>query len=704
MTEASRRVFLQALGAGAVASALPGSIARALSIPAASRTGTINDVEHIVILMQENRSFDSYFGSLRGVRGFSDPRAVSLPSGNLVWYQPTGSGTSYVLPFRPAVTNAGLTFVQDVSHTWTSSHGAWNNGKYDQWIPNKGTTTMAYYTRKDVPFQYALADAFTICDAYHCSLMGPTDPNRYHLWTGWCGNDGQGGGPVIDNAEVGYDWSTFPEKMQAAGITWKVYQDVGTGLTAAGYWGWTSNPYIGNYGDNSLLYFHQYQNAASTDPLAMYARTGTDIAVSGTLFDVLRADVMNNTLPQVSYITAPEAYSEHPNWTPDFGAWYVSQVLDALTSNPQVWSKTVVFYGFDEAGGFFDHMVPPTPPQSRAQGESTVSTINEIFPGSSKYAAGPYGLGTRVPMIVISPWSKGGYVCSEVFDHTSLIKFIETRFGAATNPALVETNITPWRRAVVGDMTSAFNFHKHEHGHVPLPNTNTWQPSSADITTGLRFPDYVPVVPATQTMPTQEPGLRWARPLPYRLFVHGVVDTAHKRVAIRFGNLGTAGVVYQVRSGDGVSGPWIYTVTPHTHAADVWPVSASTSLYDLTVYGSNGFLRAFKGSVASGAAHLDVNIVEDHHDDGLRLMITNSGAADALVTIKNAYSSETETQTIAAGAAATLSVDLRSTYGWYDLTVTVGTDSAFHRQLAGHVETGRDSVSDPMIGGLGEAP
>src|ERR1700751_4750311 len=424
-----RRKFLQLLTAGAAASAFPASIARALQIPANDRTRSIQDVEHIVFMMQENRSFDHYFGALRGVRGFGDPRAVRLPSGQPVWYQPNGE--SYLLPFHPGAPNLGLQFLEDLAHDWTTTHAAWNEGKYDQWVPQKGTTTMAHLVRSDIPWHCALADAFTICDAYHCSLLGPTAPNRYYMWTGWVGNDGSGGGPVVDNAEAGYDWSTYPERLQAAGVTWKIYQDVGLGLTAAGSWGWVeADPYIGNYGDNSLLYFHQYQNAAPGSPLAEGAKTGTNIAARGTLFDEFRDDVANGRLPQVSWVVAPEAYTEHPNWPANYGAWYVSQVLDALTANPEVWSKTAFFLTYDENDGFFDHMVPPTVPQSRAQGLSTVDITNEIFAGTSDNPAGPYGLGVRVPMIVISPWSKGGWVNSEVLDHTSLIRFIERRFGS----------------------------------------------------------------------------------------------------------------------------------------------------------------------------------------------------------------------------------------------------------------------------------
>jgi len=157
MMTLGRRAFLQFLGSSALTAALPTSIERALAIPAHQRNGTIEDVEHIVILMQENRAFDHYFGTLRGVRGFGDPRAVVLPSGRPVWFQPDGKG--FVLPFHPTAPDLGLQFLEDTPHGWTDTHAAWNDGKYDQWIPNKGTSTMAYLTRADIPDHYALAAA-----------------------------------------------------------------------------------------------------------------------------------------------------------------------------------------------------------------------------------------------------------------------------------------------------------------------------------------------------------------------------------------------------------------------------------------------------------------------------------------------------------------------------------------------------------------
>ena len=590
-----RRTFLQLLGAGAFAGARStASIKRALAIPAHNRSGTIADVEHIVFLMQENRAFDHYFGTLRGVRGFGDPRAVRLPSGDPVWNQPNDA--TPVLPFHPTAPNLGLQFFEDLPHDWKTTHLAWNGGKYDGWVPNKGTSTMAYLDPRRHPLSLPARwpTLFTVCDAYHCSLLGPTDPNRYHMWTGWVGNDGKNGGPVLDNAEAGYDWSTYPEVpwRPAASPAGRFFRIVGLGLNAASnFWGFTDDAFIGNFGDNSLLYFHQYQNAQPGSPLFQGALQGTNINVSGGLFDQLQADVRANKLPQVSWIVAPEAYSEHGNWPPNFGAWYVSQVLDTLTSNPALFSKTALFLMFDENDGLFDHMVPPTPPQSRAEGQSTVETTNEVFAGNADFAAGPFGMGVRVPMIVISPWSKGGWVSSELFDHTSLIKFVEQRFGGGGH--LREKNITPWRRAVTGDLTSAFDFKTPNDDRFTLPSTAAYVPPDSN-----RHPDYVPAVPVQQSVPAQEPGIRPARPLPYELQAVGEADIDSGKVKIHVANApGRRPRCFRSCSGSDGDGPWTYTVGAGDALEDRWNFRAShETSYDLTVYGPNGFMRAFKGA------------------------------------------------------------------------------------------------------------
>jgi len=700
-TSKNRRDFLRfaagSLGAAAAATMLPPAIRKALALPANNRTGTIQDIEHIVILMQENRSFDHYFGTLRGVRGFGDPRPVMLPGGQPVWQQPNGIGS--LLPFRPHAGDLGLQYMQGTPHNWPDSHGAWNEGRYDAWIANKGTTTMAYFTREDIPFHFALADAFTVCDAYHCSLLGSTDPNRYHMWTGWVGNDGSGGGPVIDNSELGYGWSTYPERLETAGISWKIYQDIGVGLDGPGFWGWTEDPFIGNYGDNSLLYFDQYRNALPGSALYDKARIGTNVANGDSYFDLLQADVDAGTLPQVSWIVAPEAFTEHSNWPANYGAWYVAQVLDILTSNPDLWSKTALFITYDENDGFFDHVVPPYAPWSSSVGQSTVDTTNEYFEGGGNYGPGPYGLGNRVPMIVVSPWTRGGWVCSEVFDHTSLIRFIERRFGEG-NPALTETNITPWRRAVCGDLTSAFDFVTPNAGLPSLPTTSGYVPPDQD-----RHDDYVPTPPAHQSLPLQEAGVRPARALPYEFGVSGRIDADNGRYWLDFDNTGSAAASFQVYGGNRTDGPWSYTAGAGESVSDYWSAVAVThGIYDLSVYGPNGFLRTFSGDMnlatSGNGASPEVTASYDAIGDSLVLHVVNDGAADCTLTLATNHYADAAPQTYAVAAGASIDIDwpLGASAHWYDITLTSDHDKWYQRRLAGHIETGQPSTSDPAYG------
>jgi phospholipase C len=558
-------------------------------------------------------------------------------------------------------------------------------------VPNKGVTTMTYHTRSDLPYQFALADAFTICDNYYCSLMGPTDPNRYHMWTGWVGNDGNAGGPVITNAEAGYDWSTYPERLERAGISWKVYQDIGVGLDAAGFWGWTDDPYIGNYGDNSLLYFHQYQIALPGNPLADKAKTGTEINLLNrdpeALLSDLREDVRHGRLPEVSWIVAPEAYTEHPNWEPDFGAWYVSQVIDILANNPEVWSRMALFLTYDEEGGFFDHLVPPTPPQTRAQGLSTAPITNEIFPGDGSHPAGPYGLGIRVPMIIISPWTRGGWVNSQLFDHTSMIRFLEARF-AHRGTDLVETNITPWRRAVVGDLTTAFDFDTPNQSRpIQLPDTADFKPEDL-----VRHPDEVPVPPADQRLPRQEPGVRPARAIPYTLHADG--RATGSSFSLDFRSAGGAAAVFQVWSAGSADAPRTYTVESGRLLTDAWDAASG---YDLAVQGPNGFSRRFKGG---GGASVEVKASYDERENRIALTIGNRGAERVEVRIRDGYTSRVAELSVGRGATKTEQWSLSRNRGWYDLVITVEGDPGFEYRYAGHVENGRDSISDPAMGGL----
>ncbi|MBN0048682.1 phospholipase C, phosphocholine-specific [Streptomyces actuosus] len=680
MPDVNRRRFLQLAGATTAFSALSGSIQRAAALPANRRTGSIEDVEHIVVLMQENRSFDHYFGSLRGVRGFGDPRPVLQPGGKPVWYQ--SDGTRDVLPFRPDADELGMQFLEGLPHGWPDGQAAYNGGRYDRWVPTKGTTTMAYLTREDIPFHYALADAFTVCDAYHCSFIGSTDPNRYYMWTGYTGNDGSGGGPVLGNDERGYGWTTYPERLERSGVSWKIYQDTGDGLDAAGSWGWIGDAYRGNYGDNSLLYFDSYRDARPGDALYEKARSGTDVKNGDGWFDELRADVRAGALPQISWIAAPEAFTEHSNWPSNYGAWYIAQVLDALTADPRVWARTALFITYDENDGFFDHVVPPLPPKSAAQGRSTVDVSPDLFPGDAKHPAGPYGLGPRVPMLVVSPWSRGGYVCSETFDHTSILRFMERRFGVE------ETNISPWRRAVCGDLTSAFDFSRRDSSPAALPDTAAWEPPDRN-----RRPDYRPAPPADPAMPRQECGQRPARPLAYDPSVDGSADTAAGTFTLSFASGADAGAAFHVTSGNRTDGPWMYTTAAGARLSDTWNSVYSGGAYDLTVHGPNGFLRTFRGRNKVAGPEVTAR----RSGDDIELVLTQHGSGTVRLTVTDGYGGPVRTVTVRPGSTVRQVVDLTASRRWYDLSVTADGDAAFLRRFAGHVENGRAGVSDPAI-------
>jgi phospholipase C len=385
------------------------------------RAGRLSDVEHVVIFINENRSFDSYFGTYGGVRGFGDPNVLKLRDGSSkpIFAQPFpgAAGAPYgghLLPFR-FDTSKGGECVNDISHEWAALHQCWDGGALDSFVSvhvdptvngtRDGPNTMGYYTRDDLPFFHALADNFTICDGYFCSVIGPTDPNRLYSMSATIDPAGKNGGPSLQTLVTNraqqygkFTWPTYPEQLQAHGISWKVY----------------ATP-DGNYGDNVLPYFKAYQQ---NPQLAANALTPTFPAD-------FQADCAAGTLPQVSWVLASLVQSEHPPAPVTYGEVALSQVLGALTSNSALWAKTALFATYDENGGFFDH-VPPPVPQAATPGEYlTVEPLPSIAGG----IRGPIGLGFRVPMLVLSPFSRGGFVCSDTFDHTSLLRFLETRFG-----------------------------------------------------------------------------------------------------------------------------------------------------------------------------------------------------------------------------------------------------------------------------------
>ncbi|SDG37347.1 MULTISPECIES: phosphocholine-specific phospholipase C [unclassified Duganella] len=686
----NRRQFLRYTGGAAL---FPNLIRDALAVPANNRTGTLADVEHVVIFMQENRSFDHYFGTLSGVRGFDDPRAIRLPTGLPVWYQPDGAG-GYVLPFHfDAKNTSALSLGTD--HTWKGAQATWQG--WDAWVPKKTAQSMGYFDRGDLPFYYALADAFTICDAYHCSIFGATDPNRLYALTGsnqgWIGTMGKlynmdaggffNGDPALDNiapevTATAPNWRTYAEVLEANQVSWKVYQE------------WD------NYGDNYLAYFRNYRvNADGTRlspeaPLYRKARTlapgsNADNARSSTadwLINDFAEDVRNNRLPQVSWICSPNDYTEHSPNSPNAGEQITARLLAALVANPEVWSKTVLLLMYDENDGFFDHMPPNLAPLNPSMGKTTLADIG----AHETYQGEPVGLGPRVPMLVISPWSRGGKVCSQLFDHTSQLRFLEEWLvqGLGKQRASVSCDlISPWRRAVCGDLTSAFDFSAPNNGWpASVPSTAAYARVS-----GKPYPQ----PPAMQSVPRQEAGTRIACPLPYQLSVSGRV-AGPRQFALSFANSGQAGAAFIVYSSLRKDGPWYYTVEAGKRI-DNEPWQWQGDAYDLTVHGANGFLRQFTGRLADTAPEL-----ETRYDNGNLILLLSNRDACRFTVKDNAYGAATTIHTVQAGQVEKVSCNLSNSDSWYDFSITCADNPHWLRRIAGHVETGRPSRTDPSSG------
>ncbi|HEX4830887.1 MAG TPA: alkaline phosphatase family protein [Trebonia sp.] len=418
---------------------------------------SLSDVRHIVILMQENRSYDHYFGTLSGTRGFADPGARQV-AGRPVFaqagYQP-GAGPSAagtLQPFRLASDppREDGQAVNDIAHDWVTQHRSWNDGAMDGFVtahlaadgPASGPLTMGYYTRAELPFYYALADAFTVCDGYFCSVMGPTDPNRVMAMSGTIDPGGAAGGPVLITRELSrlthygrLGWETMPERLLAAGVSWKVYND-SLGLLAL----------------NPLPYFKPYAERTTTRGKELAAR-----ALEPTYPGTFTADVAAGTLPAVSWIIPPLGQCEHPAAPPQNGEYLVHEVLSTLVAHPQTWASTVLLVTYDENGGFFDHVPPPVPPPGTA-GEYLTATP---LPPAAGGIPGPVGPGFRTPALVVSPFARGGYRYSGTLDHTSALRLIEARFGVEA------PNLSPWRRQAMGDFTGALGLGRPPDASVP---------------------------------------------------------------------------------------------------------------------------------------------------------------------------------------------------------------------------------------------
>jgi phospholipase C len=496
----SRRRLLQtsALAATGLAAYLPAGLREAIANADTSTPFDPSKVKHIVLLMQENRSFDHYFGAMSGVRGFSDPHAIKQANGRSIFQQPDPANPAgYLLPYHVDATHASAA-LPSLSHQWQIQHLSWNNGKMDGWMrahtaadaASGSPYVMGYYNGNDIPFHWALANAFTICDNYFCSVLGPTHPNRYMWMTGTVDPNAAAGGPALDNnATAGtYTWTTTAERLQAAGISWKCYQQ------------------SDNYGTNVLENFKQIRNADKTVPFGLYqnafgvstlfgSTNGQGAATDPT--QAFEQDCANGTLPTVSWIFPTSVASEHPSYLPAAGAQFVASKINAVAANPDLWNSTVFILNYDENDGFFDHVPPPTPPAGTAN-----EFVTHNSPGGTPGGGLPVGAGFRVPAIIISPWTVGGYVATDAFDHTSCLQFIERVTG------ITETNISAWRRSTFGDFTSAFQGSATATPPA-VPGSSPSATAAALATQQANSANPLPAIPGrTQTTPAQDPGSR----------------------------------------------------------------------------------------------------------------------------------------------------------------------------------------------------
>jgi len=690
MTEISRRLVLGSAAGGAALSLLPPSLHTAMAQPV--RRGGLRAIEHVIVLMQENRSFDHYYGTLRGVRGFGDRQPLRLRNGKSVFHQPrTGGGE--VLPFsvREAAAAAGrqpddIQYLGALAHGYSDATQAWSNGWHDDWVQAKTSATMTHYERRDIPLQYELAETFTICDAYHCSVNGSTNPNRNYLWSGTTGYEPGTTQRAVTNAAYdynhhGYDWTSYPERLERAGVSWQIYQE------------WD------NFTDNAVEYFTTFKELGhrilasvpggyrTTEEFydKLFAKTPAertealkqlDAAVAKlpqpdqklfrkamyrsepeSLVPRLRADIAAGKLPQVSWLVPSAVDSEHPgSSTPVGSANLVYDLLDAIASDPETWSKTALLINFDENDGYFDHVPPPVAPRPDSGN------------GDDWYAGQPIGLGPRVPMTVVSPWTVGGHVNSQVFDHTSVIRFLENWTGVR------EPNISSWRRTACGDLTSAFDF---DRGYRQ-PSVDAPGPVPAPIAR------WKPTPPADQAVPQQEHGRRPARALPYQPSVSGLV--ADSKLMLAVGNDGAEAAHFAIYPYGGELPLPAHLDVRRSHVESI----AVDGPFELAVQGPNRFWAELAGSADGPAAGLDVRV--DRHGDGLELELVNTSRKPLTVKAKaRGYGSKTVTVELRGKQTRTLSWP--TDHGWYDVEVTTPDDTSYRRRLTGHLEIGKPSIT-----------
>ena len=794
------------------------------------------DAEHIVFLMQENRSFDHTFGSLQGVRGFNDPRAIFLANENRVWLQSNNAGQTFA-PFHLDIKNTKATWMHSLPHAWSNQVDAFNKGKYDQWLAVKHSDyaeyasmplTMGYHTREDIPFYYALADAFTVCDQHFCSSLTGTTPNRLYFWSGTIWDKPSANAKAhVWNGDSDYEawvsWKSFPERLEDEGVSWKIYQNelsVGVGFTEE------EDAWLANFGDNPIEYFSQFNvklsrefidhlpsaairlaeeikkkeqqvqgtdgNSANGDrlkkeiedlkkALALNARDqkfythsrfdelslrdktlhekaftnnrespdyhaltkisymdgkeSRELQVpKGDVLFQFRDDVKNNRLPTVSWLVAPENFSDHPSaaW---YGAWYISEVMDILTQNPEVWKKTIFILTYDENDGYFDHVPPFTAPFLPGSGlASKEIDTGEEYVRKTQQSSDPedmrehsIGLGFRVPLVIASPWTRGGWVCSEVFDHTSSLMFLEKFLTHKTGKKITEANISEWRRTVCGDLQSAFRPWNNEPIHLPdfierdKFLESIYNAKFKDLPKNFKAlsPEEIAAINhnplSSPFFPSQEKGVRSSCALPYELYAEASLDQGGKNLTLELkaGNeifgAASSGSPFNVFVPGIYGGEKFsyraYAVKPGDTIADSWLLGDfDPQQYNLLVYGPNGFFRQFRGDASDPAleikclyeknasnipglsGHIQL-VLLNHSDHTLDLRITD-----------NAYKTKEIDLKVSAGSNHQMILRLEKSFGWYDFSVRVKGYEHFEKRYAGRTETGNHGKTDPAMG------
>jgi phospholipase C len=456
----------------------------------------------------------------------------------------------------------------------------------------------------------------------------------------------------------------------------------------------------------------------------------------GDILHQFRRDVDSGSLPTVSWLMTPANFSDHPG-VPWFGSWFVSEVMDILTKNPEQWKKTIFIMTYDENDGYFDHVPPFVPPHPFKENSGKVSEgIDTLLDYAAKdqqtnpsmkeanIRESQIGLGYRVPMVVVSPWTRGGFVCSEVFDHTSSLQFLENFIEKKYNKKITEENISPWRRTVCGDLSSVFRPYNGEK--ITQPTLMEKKPFMQTIYSA-KFKDLpdnyrklnqkeINDINANHLQspyfPQQEKGIRSACALPYELYVNGKLngDQFELRLSAAdqvFGKkaAGSAFTVYGINPFKGETlKVWDYTVKAGDEIQDEWTLADfANGRYHLRVYGPNGFFREFAGdkrnpsltvvcSYEQKAAGMTGNIV---------LTISNTGKQATEVLIKDlSYKSGSKTIKIAGQSRVSQVIDLSASFNWYDFSVGVKGKDQYIERFAGRVETGRIGKTDPLMGGV----